>query len=81
MRIKVSYVEAQNLEQLQEVVSKELEAIQLNIKNRVAEVKTITSGDKYVAQIVYMEIDDLDKQILMEGETVDVLKNWYRFIY
>lgn len=75
MRIKVSYVEAQNLEQLQEVVSKELEAIQLNIKNRVAEVKTITSGDKYVAQIVYMEIDDLDKQILMEGETVDVLKN------
>lgn len=75
MRIKVSYVEAQNLEQLQDVVSKELEAIQLNIKNRVAEVKTITSGDKYVAQIVYMEIDDLDKQILMEGETVDVLKN------
>lgn len=81
MRIKVSYVEAQNLEQLQDVVSKELEAIQLNIKNKVAEVKTITSGDKYVAQIVYMEIDDLDKQILMEGETVDVLKNWYRFIY
>lgn len=75
MRIKVSYVEAQNLEQLQDVVSKELEAIQLNIKNKVAEVKTITSGDKYVAQIVYMEIDDLDKQILMEGETVDVLKN------
>ena len=75
MRIKVSYVEAQSLEQLQDVVSKELEAIQLNVKNRVAEVKTITSGDKYVAQIVYMEIDDLDKQILMEGETVDVLKN------
>ena len=68
MKIKIEYVEAATIEQLQEEVSKALEAIQLNIRNRVAEVKTIKSESGYVAQIAYGEIEENIPQVLMEGE-------------
>lgn len=81
MKIKISYVGAPDLEQLQEAVSKELEALQLNVKNKVAEVKTIKDDSGYLAQIAYMELDGMEQQILMEGDTTNVSKNWYRSIY
>ena len=81
MNIKISYVKAENVEQLQDEVNKELEALQLNVKNKVAEVKTIKDDSGYLAQIAYMELDGMEQQILMEGDITNVSKNWYRSIY
>ncbi len=75
MKIKVSYIEATTIEQLQDLVDRELEALQLNIKNKVAEVKTIRDTNGYVAQIVYMEIEDIERELLKEGESINVLES------
>ncbi len=64
MNIKVSYIEATDVTALQELVSKELEAIQLNVKNRIVDVKPFILGDKLVAQIAYAEVEE---QVLKES--------------
>ena len=75
MNVKVSYLVASSIEELQEKIDKELEALQLNTKIRVVEVRTsqITTG--YLVQIVYMVIETPPMQILNEGEKVYVPEN------
>lgn len=75
MRIKVEFITGSNIEELQENVNKALEAIQLNVKNNVVEVKTISTEGNFVSQIAYAELDELEKEPLMEGEQVNVSKN------
>ena len=80
MRIKVEFITGSTIEELQENVNKALEAIQLNVKNNIVEVKTISAEGNFVSQIAYAELDELEKEPLMEGEQVNVSKNWYWFI-
>lgn len=75
MKIKIVYVEAENIEKLQEVVNKELDALQMNVRNKVVEVKTLTTTDGYAAQIAYAELEGAPQEILMEGDAVNVPKN------
>ena len=75
MRIKVEFITGSTIEELQENVNKALEAIQLNVKNNIVEVKTINAEGNFVSQIAYAELDELEKEPLMEGEQVNVSKN------
>lgn len=73
MKTKVDYVEASDLIQLKDEVNKLLDAIQVNIKCRVAEVKTIVNpSGGYIAQVVYLELDDNLTQTLNEEVAVSV---------
>lgn len=74
MRVKIEYVEGNTLDELRENVNKALEAIQLNVKNSIMEVKTFDYGTNLVAQIAYAELEEI-KEPLMEGEQIDVSKN------
>jgi thioredoxin reductase len=75
MRIKVEFITGSNIEELQENVNKALEAIQLNVKNNIVEVKTISAEGSFVSQIAYAELEELEKEPLMEGDQVNVSKN------
>ena len=75
MRIKVEFITGSTIEELQENVNKALEAIQLNVKNNIVEVKTISAEGNFVSQIAYAELDELEKEPLMEGEQLNVSKN------
>ena len=65
--IKVEYVEAGTLEELKELVDKTISAIQVNIKNTIKDIKTITrTNGGFLVQITYEE----ERQILNESEEV-----------
>lgn len=64
-KIKVSYVIAGNEEELQNMVNIELEAIQVNVKNKVKDIRFGQAHTGYIAQITYEENEDI--QILNEN--------------
>ena len=69
-KIKVAYVEAENLEELENLTNKEIEAIQVNIKNIIKDVDlTHKNNTGYVVQITYEEIEE--PQILKESEDIN----------
>lgn len=71
MKVKVNYLIASTVEELQEEVDKELEALQVNKKVRVLDVKTTATGTEFLSQIAYMILEDPEPmQILNEGEKV-----------
>ena len=72
MKTKIDFVEASDIQQLKEELNKLLEAIQVNIKCRVAEIKTIPTTTGYIAQVVYIELEDSLNQVLNEEVVVNV---------
>ena len=68
--VKVSFVKADNFEELQELVNREIEAIQVNVRNTITGVNTVSEGESYITQITYEEA----REILNEGLEVDADK-------
>lgn len=60
--VKVSYIEATTLEDIQKETNRELEVLQTNIKTTITNIsmsKTSSEkGDTYTVQIVYTESDE-----------------------
>lgn len=69
-KVKVSFVKADNFEELQELVNREIEAIQVNVRNTITGVSTVSEGESYITQITYEEA----REILNEGLEVDADK-------
>ena len=67
LKVRVVYVEGENLEDLQKKVNEEIEALEVNVNYNILEVKTI---DKTVAQITYGEMLTPEPVILNESEEV-----------
>jgi len=70
--VKVEYVKADNLEELQTLTNKAIEAIQVNIKNyiRGVDLKAVSSNE-YISEIIYEELlEDDAPMILNESEEV-----------
>lgn len=67
MKIRVVYVEGENLEDLQKKVNEEVEALEVNVNYNILEIKTI---DTKSAQITYGEMTMPEVQPL--NETVEV---------
>lgn len=70
--VKVEYVKADNLEELQTLTNKAIEAIQVNIKNyiRGVDLKAVNSNE-YISEIIYEELlEDDAPMILNESEEV-----------
>ena len=73
-KIKVEYLEADNLEELNEITQVSIEAIQVNIKNKIKDIKTFEkSSGGYLIQITYEETEE--PQILKESV------KWLHFYY
>lgn len=69
-KIKIDYVEAETIDELKETINKEIEAIQVNIKNVIKDVETINKPNGgFIAQILYEEIEE--PKILNESEVLD----------
>lgn len=67
-KVKVEYVEADTLDELRDLTNKAIEAIQVNVRNQIRDIKTIVNKNGYVVQITYDEINyEEDKQILNES--------------
>lgn len=67
-KVKVEYVEADTLDELRDLTNKAIEAIQVNVRNQIRDIKTIVNKNGYVVQITYDEITyEEDKQILNES--------------
>lgn len=65
-KIKVEYLEASSLEELNEVVQVGIEAIQVNVKNKILDIKTLEkSSGGYLVQVTYEETEEI--QILKES--------------
>ena len=69
-KVKVSFVKADNFEELQELVNREIEAIQVNVRNTITGISTVSEGESYITQITYEEA----REILNEGLKVDADK-------
>ena len=69
-KVKVSFVKANNFEELQELVNREIEAIQVNVRNTITGISTVSEGESYITQITYEEA----REILNEGLEVDADK-------
>lgn len=69
-KVKVSFVKADSFEELQELVNREIEAIQVNVRNTITGISTVSEGESYITQITYEEARD----ILNEGLEVDADK-------
>ena len=71
-KIKVSFIESENLDELKDLTNREIEAIQVNIRNIVKDVDlTSKPSGGYVVQITYEELElDEDKIILNESEEI-----------
>ena len=69
-KVKVSFVKADNFEELQELVNREIEAIQVNVRNTITGIRTVSEGESYITQITYEEA----REILNEGLEVDADK-------
>ena len=69
-KVKVSFVKADNFEELQELVNREIEAIQVNVRNTITGISTVSEGESYITQITYEEA----REILNEGLGVDADK-------
>lgn len=69
-KVKVSFVKADSFEELQELVNREIEAIQVNIRNTITGISTVSEGESYITQITYEEA----REILNEGLGVDADK-------
>lgn len=69
-KVKVSFVKADSFEELQELVNREIEAIQVNVRNTITGVSTVSEGESYITQITYEEA----REILNEGLEVDADK-------
>lgn len=69
-KVKVSFVKADNFEELQELVNREIEAIQVNVRNTITGISTVSEGESYITQITYEEA----REILNEGLEVDADK-------
>ena len=67
-KVKVEYVEAETLDELRNLTNKAIEAIQVNVRNQIRDIKTIVNKTGYIVQITYDEITyEEDKQILNES--------------
>lgn len=69
-KVKVSFVKADSFEELQELVNREIEAIQVNVRNTITGINTVSEGESYITQITYEEA----REILNEGLGVDADK-------
>ena len=69
-KVKVSFVKADSFEELQELVNREIEAIQVNVRNTITGISTVSEGESYITQITYEEA----REILNEGLGVDADK-------
>ena len=69
-KVKVSFVKADSFEELQELVNREIEAIQVNVRNTITGISTVSEGESYITQITYEEA----REILNEGLKVDADK-------
>ena len=69
-KVKVSFVKADSFEELQELVNREIEAIQVNVRNTITRISTVSEGESYITQITYEEA----REILNEGLEVDADK-------
>ena len=69
-KVKVSFVKADSFEELQELVNREIEAIQVNVRYTITGVSTVSEGESYITQITYEEA----REILNEGLEVDADK-------
>lgn len=69
-KVKVSFVKADSFEELQELVNREIEAIQVNVRNTITGISTVSKGESYITQITYEEA----REILNEGLEVDADK-------
>ena len=71
-KVKVRFVEAANLDELKELTNKELEAIQVNVRNMIRDIRTSIYGTGYLVQITYEEVDfdeePISRTILKESE-------------
>ena len=71
--VKVRYVEAINTDELNELINKEISAIQVNVRNIIRDIKPVSIGGTgtYLVQITYEEVDfdePVPKTILKESE-------------
>lgn len=69
-KVKVSFVKADSFEELQELVNREIEAIQVNVRNTITGINIVSEGESYITQITYEEA----REILNEGLEVDADK-------
>ena len=68
LKVKISYVESNNLDELKELTNRELEAIQLNIRNVIKDIKLLYKDNNgYVIMIVYAEVENDEKENLFES--------------
>ena len=60
--VKVSYIEATTLEDIQKETNRELEVLQTNVKTTITNISmskaSSEKGDTYTVQIVYTESDE-----------------------
>lgn len=67
-KIKIEYVEAEDIDELNKVVSSYTEAIQVNIKNKIKDVDIIAKpSGGYIAQITYEELEEPHVEVLNEN--------------
>ena len=67
-KVKISYVESDSLDELKELTNRELEAIQLNIRNVIKDIKlSYKDNNGYVVMIVYAEVEHDEKENLFES--------------
>ncbi len=67
-KVKISYVESNSLDELKELTNRELEAIQLNIRNMIKDIKlSYKDNNGYVVMIVYAEVEHDEKESLFES--------------
>ena len=67
-KVKISYVESNSLDELKELTNRELEAIQLNIRNVIKDIKlSYKDNNGYVVMIVYAEVEHDEKESLFES--------------
>ena len=68
-KVKVEFVEADNLEELKNQTNKAIEAIQVNVRNMIRDIDLINKPNGgYVTQITYEEVEfEEDKIILNEN--------------
>ena len=70
-KVKISYVESNSLDELKELTNRELEAIQLNVRNVIQDVKlSYKDNNGYVVMIVYAEVEHDEKEKLFESGVI-----------
>ena len=66
-KLKITFVKT-NIDDIEQDVARELEALQVNKKVTISDVKTTVSGTSCLVQIAYNIEEEPDNNILLESE-------------